>query len=378
MLLEFKVRNFRSFREEQVFTFPASSTRVAVVFGPSGAGKTNLILALAALRDLVLKSATTTDSQYANRYQPFQFRGGNDTGTDFEVTLQLDDVRYRYTVSYDAERILLERLQVYRTGKPQRWFERMFDANARVEVWAPFSPSFRGSRELWRRMTHPKTLFLTTATGLDCEQVQPLFQCLDIRLGTDRADVNGIAGAVRQGSVKPRILEILDAVDIPVRDIRVTKASPPEDRARVEFLYEGEGAGSQWVDSENEAHGTLRLLNLLPPMLRALDHGGLLAIDEFDAGLHPLVAGFLVQLAKRTPEARAHPQFLLVSHDAALMVPETLKHEEIWLMERNSHLASHLLSVADRRPRKRVRLVRGYLRGRYGAIPHIREIAKES
>ncbi len=171
MLLEFKLRNFRSFLGEQSFIYPgvhrrSASARVAVLFGPNGSGKTNLILALATLRDLVLHSATNTDAQYAACYTPFQLDDADHSATEFEIEVQLEQARYRYTVLYDANRITFERLLVYRTGKPQRWFERQYDPVEQTDKWAPFSPNFNGTRELWRRMTRPRALFLTTAARL--------------------------------------------------------------------------------------------------------------------------------------------------------------------------------------------------------------------
>lgn len=380
MLVEFKLRNFRSFLSEQRFHFPprsarADHSRVAVVFGPSGAGKTNLILAIAALRDLVLHSAAFTDRQYAQLYVPFRIGAPAHTTTDFEIEVQLDHTRYRYSVSYDDQRVWFERLLVYRTGKPQRWFERQFDAASQSEHWAAFSPSFNGTRELWRRMTRPKALFLTTAARLECEQLQPLLKWFEDELAicfaTGTADLGAIAPWVRDAVMKERMLEVLQAADIPVQDIRISEEHAASEGPHLELQYGQAGEAPVWLDSADEARGTLRLLSLLGPLLPAIERGALFIVDEFDVGLHPLVARYVVQLAKRAQLRQGQAQLLLTSHDASLMVPEILEHGEIWLMERDGARASSLLPVSLRRPRKRERLARGYLRGRYGAIPHI-------
>jgi hypothetical protein len=381
MLLEFKLRNFRSFRGEQTFHFPhpdraPEHAQVAVVFGPSGAGKTNLILAFAALRELVLHSAALSDKQYAQLCVPFQLGGAEHQTTSFEILVQLDHTRYRYGVTYDDQRIWSERLLVYRTGKPQRWFERQFDDVSQTYQWAAFSPSFNGTRELWRRMTRPKALFLTTAARLESEQLQPLLQWfeqgLSIWFATGAPDIASIAPCVRDAVLKERMLEVLHAVDIPTQDIRIADEHAAGDGPRLELLYGERGAAPLWLDSADEARGTLRLLSLLGPLLPALDQGTVLAVDEFDVGLHPLVARFVVQLVKHSAQAHGRPaQLLLTSHDSSLMVPEILEHDEIWLMERGRDHASCLVPVSLRHPRKRERLARGYLQGRYGAIPRI-------
>ena len=194
MLLGFKLRNFRSFAEEQFFACTASDgagperLRLSAVFGPNGSGKTNLILGLTALRDLVLNSATCSEDQYAVHYCPFQPGPVADHPVEFEVLLELDGQRYRYSLAYNAYRVLHERLLVYVTGKPQRWFERRYDRERQEPAWQPFSPNLNGSRELWRRMTGPKSLFLSTAVLPGCEQLKPITQWFEVGLGVRLAD----------------------------------------------------------------------------------------------------------------------------------------------------------------------------------------------
>lgn len=382
MLIEFRVRNFRSFLREQVFHYPRQTSRksrnaqVAVIFGPSGAGKTNLILALATLRELVLRSNTLSDQQYAEQCVPFQFDHALDPATEFEIEARIDHTRYRYSVAYDAQRILFERLLVYRTGKPQRWFERHYDPVAAADHWAPFSPNFNGTRELWRRMTRPKALFLSTAAHLACEQLQPIMRWFEhgmrICLTNTLADLDPIMVAIRDTNMKERLLHALNAADIKVHDVRITEGPLADgELPRVELEYLRPDEAPIWLDSANEGRGTLRLLMLLARLLPAIKRGTLLVVDEFDLGLHPLVAQFVVRLAKNAPAAPGCVQLLLIGNYASLMVPEVLDRDDIWLTEREGNGATCLLPVSVRGPRKGERLGRGYLRGRYGGIPHI-------
>ena len=140
MLIGFRLRNFRSFLNEQTFGYCTSADRAhesthcvptgmksvprlsksAVVFGPNGSGKTNFLRALQTLRDLVLHSTAYSELQFAQRHTPFQLGPSAHRTTDFEIDILVGRVRYRYSVSYDAHRVWSERLLVYRTGKSQR------------------------------------------------------------------------------------------------------------------------------------------------------------------------------------------------------------------------------------------------------------------
>jgi AAA15 family ATPase/GTPase len=48
-----------------------------------------------------------------------------------------------------------------------------------------------------------------------------------------------------------------------------------------------------------------------------------------------------------------------------------MRRDQIWFVEKDSNKSSHMYSLLDFQPRKDEALERGYLRGRYGAIPFI-------
>jgi hypothetical protein len=412
MLIGFRFQNFRSFLAEQSFSFSTSSDRThesthliktgmkavprvskaAIVFGPNASGKTNLLIALATFRDLILHSSGYSDSQFSERHTPFRFGPSMTQPTEFEIDVLLDRVRYRYAISYDSQRIRFERLLVYRTGKSQRWFERRFDEATRKDTWAPFSPNFNGPREMWRKATRPKALFLTTAAQLNSEQLAPLLDWVEHRLEIlfpgDMTDVNRIAMRIQDETFKTRVLALLSAVDIHVDDVRFAEQDPsradptPPPGAgflrqgsahrSIEFLHARDGLVPMWLDSVFEAAGTQRLIGLFGPLLQAAENGKLLLIDEFDASLHPLVARFLIRLINDPRVSSKGAQLLLTSHNTTLMDLDILRRDEIWLVQLDDKHASNLLPLLRSSPRKHELIAKNYLKGRYGAVPLIR------
>ncbi len=412
MLIGFRFQNFRSFLAEQSFSFSTSSDRThesthliktgmkavpriskaAIVFGPNASGKTNLLIALATFRDLILHSSGYSDSQFSERHTPFRFGPSMTQPTEFEIDVLLDRVRYRYAISYDSQRIRFERLLVYRTGKSQRWFERRFEEATRKDTWAPFSPNFSGPREMWRKATRPKALFLTTAAQLNSEQLAPLLDWIEHRLEIlfpgDMTDVNRIAMRIQDETFKTRVLELLSAVDIHVDDVRFAEqdpsradpAPPPgagflrrgSAHRSIEFLHARDGLVPMWLDSVFEAAGTQRLIGLFGPLLQAAENGKLLLIDEFDASLHPLVARFLIRLINDPRVSSKGAQLLLTSHNTTLMDLDILRRDEIWLVQLDDKHASNLLPLLRSSPRKHELIAKNYLKGRYGAVPLIR------
>jgi hypothetical protein len=410
MLIEFTVNNFRSFADKQVFSFATTAdsrhaathclstglkavrrlSKVGVIFGPNGSGKTNFIKAFAVMRDIVTRSTTFSDAQFAELFTPFGSAGAS-RGTEFGIDLLLGNRRYRYEFAYNALGVIAERLLVYRTGKSQRWFERVWSEAGQRDSWAPFSQYLTGPRGMWRDATRRKSLFLTTACQLNSEELQPLYDWfengVEIIFPSAPANLSSVATAIESVALKTRMLAFLHAADVRVDDIRVPEveaAAPgafwalPNSKLRapsnsgVEFLH-ARGGTLLWLRASEESAGVQRLAGLFGPLVAAIEHGKLLLIDEFDLSLHPLVARHLIQLLNDPTFSDRGAQLLLTSHNTTLMDVNVMRRDEIWLMSLTDRNASVLSAICRMPvpPRKEEVIGKAYLRGRYGAVPEI-------
>jgi hypothetical protein len=184
MLVEFRVKNFRSLRDEQVFSMVASKDqtlhdthtlttglkaapsllRSAVVYGANAGGKSNLVKSLQFMRGVVLESAAVIQPGQSYALQPFRLDDCSASQpTEFELTFILDGVRYQYGFAMTAQRIVSEHLLVYKAFKPQRWFERRFDEASGKDLYE-YGPGLKGAKSLWEGATRPNALFLSMAS----------------------------------------------------------------------------------------------------------------------------------------------------------------------------------------------------------------------
>jgi len=62
-------------------------------------------------------------------------------------------------------------------------------------------------------------------------------------------------------------------------------------------------------------------------------------------------------------------QLIATTHDTNLLRSAHLRRDQVWLTEKDPEGATHLYPLTDFRTRKEDNLERGYLQGRYGAIP---------
>lgn len=415
MLIEFRVKNFRSLRDEQVLSLVASPDKSlldthaldtglkaaphllksTVVYGANASGKSNLIKALQYMRGVVLESAALPPGQTFDRLHPFKLDAmSGSQPTEFEVTFLLAGVRYQYGFAMNAQRIVSEQLLVYKAFKPQRWFERHFDAESGKDVYE-FGPSLKGAKNLWEGATRPNALFLSVAVQLNSDALRPVFDWFANRLVifNEQSPLSPQFSVqmLKQEAQRKAICEFLRAADISIADIEVATKQAMVHSIKFDLASgkREETAGEQAVDEVkfhhvtehgkavfdlmDESSGTRNLLFLTGPILDILSKGQTLVVDELDTSLHTLLVQALVRLFHRPEINTGGAQLIFTTHDTSLLDAYGLfRRDQIWFVEKRQDQNSSLYPLLDFSPRKNEALERGYLQGRYGALPLLR------
>lgn len=416
MLVEFRVRNFCSLRDEQVLSLVASADkslqetntretglkavprllRSAVIYGANASGKSNLIKALRYMRDVVLDSATKVKPGQRFTVKPFVLNAQTaQEPVEFEVSFLLDGVRYQYGFAMTAERIVSEHLLVYKAFKPQRWFVRHVDEFTGKDVYE-FGTGLKGSKSLWEGATRTNALFLSTAVQLNSEDLRPVFEWFERGLVIAHEDglLNPQASfrMLMDEAGRRKICSFLASADISISDIRLEKkranrqprmedmdaAQPPLGREEAEELrltfHHATPQGKAEFEWEEESSGTRRLLLLAGPVLNILQQGQTLIIDELDASLHTLLLREIVRLFHDPAGSPNGAQLIFTTHDTSLLdAPGLFRRDQVWFVEKDAEQASSLVALLEFSPRKNEALERGYLMGRYGGVPFLGE-----
>ena len=414
MLIEFRVANFCSLRDEQVLSLVASKDKMlqethtvatglkaaphvlrsAVVYGANASGKSNLIKALQTMRGIVAESATVMQPRQTFAVPPFRLDAQSaQAPTTFEVTFILDGVRYQYGFSLTAQRVVNEHLLVYKAFKPQRWFQRHYDAETGKDVYE-FGAGLKGAKHLWEGATRANALFLSMAVQLNSEALRPVFDWFinGLVIFNEQVQLSPQASIqmLQQAEGRQQMCDFLSAADISIADIEVVTHKGLGQSVHVDLeagkaeirTEEQEGFQLRFVhktpqgqavfDLMEESSGTRNLLFLAGPVMAVLHRGLTLVIDELDTSLHPLLVRELVRLFHRPEVNTEGAQLLFTTHDTALLdAPDLLRRGQIWFVEKNGEQASELVGLAEFSPRKNEALERGYLMGRYGGIPFL-------
>ena len=412
MLIEFRVKNFRSLRGEQALSLVASKDktllesntqetgikaaptllRSAVVYGANASGKSNLIKALQYMRGVVTESATVIQPGQTFSVQPFRLDADSaDKPTEFEITFIVDRVRYQYGFAMTSQRIVSEHLLVYKAFKPQRWFERHFDAETGKEVFE-FGSGLKGPKNVWEGATRANSLFLSMAVQLNSEQLRPVFDWFANRLVIFN-EASPLAPQLSMQMLKldgkrKEICDFLKAADISIADIDLVtrkivghgikidlatgnrEAGPVENEVNELKFHHVTENGKAVFDLNDESSGTRNLLFLTGPVLDILNKGLTLVIDELDTSLHTLLVRELVRLFHRPEVNTGGAQLIFTTHDTSLLDAYGLfRRDQVWFVEKKKDQSSGLYSLVEFSPRKNEALERGYLQGRYGSVP---------
>ena len=424
MLTAFALENHACFRDRQELNFhatPRSSevhafdtgcpqaprlNRVTVIYGPNATGKSRLVRALMVVRQLVLGSARDRQEGDPLPHIPFLF--DRDTRTKpsiFETSFIEDGAYYEYRFSHDRERIHEESLFGWPPGGRKRLLlNRRWDAG-RGDYDCTFGHSVSGAKDLWRRSTRPNALLVSVAAQLNSTAFTPVVKWFQ-RLGaitTDFFPDRFTAEAVlHDEDKKQRVLEFLQDADIAVAGLSTQKETksldsvkeniPPSllenlsrsgvksiDSFSTRFAHAIPGKDEvHWLDSDDESEGTQRVFALARPLIEVVEQNLILVVDELDRSLHPLLLESLVRRINSPDEDPEAPprraQLIATLHDTSLLA-DTLDRGQVWFTDKNRPSeAATLTPLSDYRPRKGEALERGYLSGRYSAVPVTRAL----
>ena len=400
MLIQFSVENFMSIKSEARLSLvagpgkehrethvmaselnkgvrPIPLLRSTAIYGANAAGKTNLLLALWTMREIVVHSSRELGDLPTT---PFRFDSESEARpTTFDVIGIVNQMRFQYGFSATRNIVTEEWLYTWPHGRIQVWFERTSDTEDGV-VNCKFGDKLAGDKEVWRRATRPKALLLSTAVSLNSEQLQPVFNWFNRNLHISVFGPWGIDLSVKwcRGDRKTDVVRFLRAADLAIDDVRVVPAESSEQsvadaEAQVRLTHDTKRGRPVELDLGEESHGTQKMFALAAPWRDSLDNGHVMVCDELHGFLHPTLVKFLVERF-HDPELNAKgAQLVFTTHETSILSQDILRRDQIWFCERNSRQETNLFPLTDFRPRRGVEnLERSYLGGRYGALPYIR------
>ena len=118
-----------------------------------------------------------------------------------------------------------------------------------------------------------------------------------------------------------------------------------------------------------ESTGVKRLFQMICPIIDILNKGKILICDELESSLHESVIFQIVQLFQYYQKDK-FAQLIFSTHDTSLLDTDLFRRDQVWFTQLNKERATDLYSLVEiKNVRKSENLEKGYVSGKYGAIP---------
>jgi len=437
MLIQFTVKNFRSFKEEATFSMIREgglrlsskcdnedraggfqTLRTAAIFGPNAAGKSNLIHAMKVAQALIVNNTLpkrdfsfVLDKNFKGKPSSFEFEfkaNGRAYSYGFETTYQqvssewLKEVDKKNQDKLIFERDLTKEGYSYNFDKTGEFIlsEELNSLESISEGTGPSMLFLHDVSKIRKKesFSNQFTWFdycLTILTTNEEVSMPWVMQLLDLNafkkfissvLQEAGTGIKSVAISENKEEIPLFIKEKLDTnlengeyCDLPaVHGYNRSHFAHRDSEGKLHvygFVCYHEDADGNLVpfEFEDESHGTQRLIDLAPAFFHPAPAGTVLIIDEVESQLHPFITKFLLQLHMDNVY-RQNAQFIFSTHEYYLLNQDFLRRDQIWFVEKNNKGASEAYSLSEFDVRYDKDIHRDYMLGRYGAIPNIGDI----
>jgi len=412
MLLQFSVENFLSIKDRITLSMVASKDeylednitklnnfsllKMAAIYGANASGKTNVLTAMSYITYLIINSHKNQSGETIE-FRPFKLnKTSEESPSIFEIIFEIEGIKYVYYVSVNKNKVNKESLHYYPRGRKRLVFERDL---AKPNIYT-FPADDEKRQNIIKENTPENMLYLSRSANMNYEKTSIVVKWFSKKIRTIFQDsyLLGLEGYTKKvcaedESAKTRIIadfvskadsSIVDLIikeqelgddfleDIPkeIRDIIIE-----QERREAETIHLGVDKEGNEIKIlfklQEESRGTRKMFSLAGPFMDVLYNGQLLIIDEFERSLHPILVRYLIKFFNDPEYNKNGAQLIFATHVPYLLHPNILRRDQIWFAEKKKDQSTELRSLYEYRARKDENIEKGYLAGRYGAIPDL-------
>lgn len=415
MLVQFTVENFLSIRDKVYLSLEPSkdsehpenlitkgdykAVNSVAIYGANASGKSSLFKAITVALIMIRNSNNVqiTDKLPMTPFK-FDFESRNKP-TSFEFTFIAKDGRkYIYGFSATTEKVVEEYLYCYNTSKPTL----LFDLNENEKP--KFNRAYKVKLEAAYQMNTANKLFLATATTWNVECTKSPFEWLaeSIDTFTDVMELGGVAfekyridenrkyieftknllkqADINISSIEVDAKEVMGGPALPFQIVVQGKIIPPNEGKHYDVeittghtVVDENGEKTEFsLTLQEESIGT-QLLFFYGPLLKdAFEKGKTIVLDEIDKSMHPSLVKFIMNLFRDPDVNKNGAQLIVTTHETGILSLDMFRRDQIYFTEKDSKSGvTDLYSLDEFSVRKTENIEKGYLMGRYGAIPFL-------
>ena len=416
MIREFWAENFLSIKERQTVNFETKSkddewasvdvggnkriNKLAVIYGANASGKSNLLLAIQNVFELLYYPQSDRSQPVLARRA---FALNNDEPSTLFVSFYANGIRYDYTVSFNGQYILSELMDWYPNGAKALFYERHFvseDSRANIKFGSSLGLTAK-SRDVFLQNTLNNhsvlSVFSKMAFDSDVKSIATLYGWIAANMHEVNSMQNALAtmlrAAEKDDKTKRFFLKLLQKADFNIVDFYtevVSEKHPignvlaignstepmtsiPTLKIQQTKAYFKCAAGDNIfvLSLDEQSKGTKKYLSNLSYLYGALTGNHVFLIDEIDSELHDdLLLYFLNAFVLNSQKS----QLIFTTQETALLDEDLLNtHRDfVFIAEKDRAGAySTYTRVDEFGLHKNLSLYNAYKTGRLGAVPQV-------
>lgn len=426
MLIEFRFKNYRSFRDETILSMEATGLGVfknslitynnskllpgAAIYGKNGGGKSNVIRAFWLAVQFIKNAQRTQHEKAAIPVIPFALNDYSASEpSEFAFIFTLDGVKYWYSFAATREKVFTESLYHAPKGQKALVFSRRGQSYSFTED--------KARRKLISEAVAENQLFFSVACTMNDAACSGAMRWFRERVFFSR-DYSDIPRQLLEYSEDANMLKAISryakAADVGIAEMQfeINNREFDDESTFPDYIPEGiktalvqfmhtlaetsnnsevrlkmgevtatskhkgetrEGRMEYYtLELADESDGTRKLMSIAPAIESVLANGGILLVDELERELHPMLVEFIVSKfqSKRTNPNGA--QIIFTTHNTELLNMELLRKDQLYFVDkRREDGVSELYSISEFATRTTDNIRKGYLLGKYGATPDI-------
>ena len=386
MLLEFSCSNFKSIKEKVTFSAIATDNiknekflkkfddfrvlHTSVIYGPNGAGKSNIFKGIEFMRDLVIKSRENRPGEVLK--QPTH-KMAHDKKSEFNMQYIINDIRYAYGFVLKDNLVDEEYLYYFEDKNAMKVFER-------EEGEVCFGEKFEENKVLLEIIENEigdnKLLLSCIGDKSDIFEINNAFLFFKEYLVIQNSDVkterkNCIKVMMESEKMRELIISVFRELDSDIKDIKIESSGENLDDKdiRIKFVYDEFETDLY----EEESMGINKLFDLVLPIVESFINGKVMIVDEIELNLHRNIAYKIISLFN-THLPKNSAQLIFTSHDISLLSLNLFRNDQIWFAQLGKDRATELYSLVEiKNIRADENIAKGYIMGRYGAVPSLKD-----
>lgn len=425
MILNITAKNYRSLKNETIFTMIAESSKskennvfiqplvkdeegerllkTALIYGANSSGKSNLLRFLYEIVTFICKVKPKVNQPIV-AYDSFHFdQDTQNNPVQFIIDfIGNDKIKYKYEILFNEKNVISEELSYWPNNKPKILFTRvpsendtiihkiklgLDDKQKEIDVFHNQSALSKFGEDIPHEIISNVYIYFS--------KLEVVNACVNRKIWNLKNEMK--AKMAKNSSLLKKMNELIRFADTGINNISIKELDEKEfnlpedisDEVKNRFISENKQSilghhslfknekeiGDTFIPFDEESQGVKTMFAIGGKMLEILENGGVLFIDEIETSFHPYLSKLLISLFQNERINSKNAQLVFTTHDITLLDRTIFRKDQVWFAEKDKFGATDLFSLRSFTDvREDTPFDKWYMAGKFGGVPNIKSL----